>query len=154
MEYVWYCLFYDQIVYFMVHFGVIRYILPIFVCCTEKNLATLRPILNFAPRGEVVSRGEFYPLGEKFSIRPSILLNCVFTPVGERRSEHTPGTNLGQGWSWECSCGLTCCSRASRSCRLTTLFSSRAFSMAALSSGLRTLAGSDGTTESESSLDN
>jgi hypothetical protein len=64
----------------------------------------LRPILNFAPRGKLWPQGWSYPLGAKFSVRPSILLNSrVFTPGGERSGEHFPyGINFtpgGQGWS-------------------------------------------------------
>jgi hypothetical protein len=82
-------------------------------------LPGLRPILNFDPRGKLWPQGwscppgvNFvpwvwsYPLGVKFSVHPSILLDSmkrVFTPGGERRGEHVScGTNFtpgGQGWS-------------------------------------------------------
>jgi hypothetical protein len=37
---------------------------------------------NFDPRGEVVPQGWSYPLGVKFSVRPSILLNSSVHPWG------------------------------------------------------------------------
>jgi hypothetical protein len=53
---------------------------PVLVCCANRNLSTQRPNPNFAPRGE------FFPLGVKFSVRPSILLNsreCLLLGVNK-----------------------------------------------------------------------
>jgi hypothetical protein len=73
----------------------------------------LRPILNFAPGGEVVPQGWIYPLGVKLSVRPSILLNytdcsplCVNKGVNVRpRGQISPlgakFTPMCEVHSWE-----------------------------------------------------
>jgi hypothetical protein len=86
----------------------------------------LRPILNFAPRGKVWRQGQSclpgvkfvpwgrvwsYPLGVKFSVHPSILLNSrecsplgvnegVNVPLGDKFHPWGPGVKLRMAlWS-------------------------------------------------------
>jgi hypothetical protein len=66
---------------------------------------------NFDPMGDVVPRGEFSPLGVKFSVHPSILLNIrECSPLGVNEGVNIPPRGqispLGakftpgrQGWS-------------------------------------------------------
>jgi hypothetical protein len=65
---------------------------------THKNL-TQRPILNIAPGGEVVPYGQIlfpgagrsYPLGVKFSVCPSILLNIIeYSPMRMNKGVNIP----------------------------------------------------------------
>jgi hypothetical protein len=56
-----------------------------FKCSNTRpaGILFLRPILNFAPRGKLWPQGWSYPLGVKFFVRPSILLNSrECSPLG------------------------------------------------------------------------
>jgi hypothetical protein len=80
---------------------VIWYILPALVCCTKKNLATLRPGVILSRRSNArVSKKKFQEVAEILSFLSTVITQNIF-PQGDQMSllENRPKCGLTHFWS-------------------------------------------------------